>query len=155
MKEEMTIEYQDKLINKENGVNLTEKRFSDLMLHCIQTRYFEKEIFDKDLYNQFYVELKCNSDRIRKLGSEHFTATYVLHVYKKYRDENKKSQLELWKTYWFCIRDVSKRQIDNLREKSKNDKEVLVRAEQKQIFKYSTIEELERVMAEVRKELFI
>lgn len=171
---------EDWKINKENGKNLTEKRFSDIMVDAMRGSglFFRKEM-SNELQEKYCIEMSCLGDRTKGTGSQYLTPTFVLFVNKKYRYPDQDLQLqyandnnsslkdgyqysdpwgsfnkEIWKTYWFNIRHIDFRLSENYNENIVKDSAWLSKLKSKKIYQYNTINELENVMIKIRNELF-
>lgn len=177
---EKEMQLQEQKINQEIKNNLTEKRFSNIMVDAMQggSLFFRKEM-SNELREKYSIKMCCLGDRMRDIGSKYHTPTFVLFVNKKYRYPDQDLQLqyandnnfvlkngyqysdalgyfneELWKTYWFNIRHVDFRDSNNYNENMKNNKEWFAKLKSKEIYQYNTTDELQDVMIKIRNELF-
>lgn len=177
---EKELNLQEQKINQEIKNNLTEKRFSDIMVDAMRGNglFFRKEM-SEELQEKYCIEMNCLGDRTKDIGSKDLTPTFVLFVYKKYRYPDEELQLhyindnnsrlkdgyqysdlwgsfnkEIWKTYWFNIRHIDFRNSNNYNENVKNDKEWFAKLKSRKIYQYNTTDELQDVMIKIRDELF-
>lgn len=158
-------------MNKERSFNeykknLTEKGFSNIMIDIEKGNgLFFRKIMSEELYEKYCIKVFCLGDRNRDIGSKYLTPTYGVSVYKKNRDVDNEAKYEysdiygdfnkeIWKTYWFDIRNVKFRLSENYNENIKNNKEWFAKLKSKEIYQYNTINELQGVLEKIEYELF-